>query len=139
MEPKREDDGDPTLTRGRQQAIAVLVTLGGSIVVVALLGGSPLAGMAVQLIVLALLGMQLFRGVVWAKWVLAAMTGLAALGNGYMGVSSFGGDGSGWIVNAGLAVIYVWCAFMLAMSPAIQAFMSAQRASREAAAQKPGS
>lgn len=139
MQPKREDDGDPTRTRGRQQAIAVLVTLGGSILVVALLGGSPIGGMLVQLIVLGLLGMQMFRGVVWARWVLAAMTGLGALGNAYMGVGSFGGDGSGWIVNAGLGIIYAFCAFMLAMSPAIKAFMDGQRASREAATRKPGS
>lgn len=134
------DEGvDPQVTRGRQQAIAVLVTLGGSIVVVALLGGSPIAGMVVQLVVLGLLGMQLFRGVVWARWVIAAMTGLAAVGNAYMGVGSFGGDGAGWIVNAALGVIYAFCAFMLAMSPAIRAFMDAQRAGREAAdrARKP--
>ncbi|MCB9596765.1 MAG: hypothetical protein H6719_28845 [Sandaracinaceae bacterium] len=124
--------GDPTVTRGRQQAIAVLVTLGGSIVVVTFLGGSTLAAMLVQLVVLVLLGVQLFRGVGWARWVIAAMTGLGALGNGYVAATSLGADGIGWIVNVALAVIYAWCAFMLAMSSAVVAFMGAQRAAREA-------
>ena len=117
--------------RGRQQALAVLVTLGGSIVTVAFLGGAPLGGMVVQLIVLVLLGVQLFRGTVWARWVLVAMVSLAAVGNATMAVGSFGGEGVGWIVNVGLAVIYAWCAFVLAFSPVVGAFMSAQRALRE--------
>ncbi len=118
------------LLRGRQQALAILVTLGGSIVTVAFLGGAPLRGMAVQLVVLVLLGVQLFRGTVWARWVLVALIALAAAGNVTMAVGSFSGEGGGWIVNVGLAAIYVWCTFVLALSPAVGSFMAARRASR---------
>ena len=117
--------------RGRQQVLAVLVTLGGSIVVVALLGGSPLPAMIVQLVVLALLGYQTMRGVAWARWVLVALTALAALGNGYAGLGSYGADGIGWIVNASLAAIYVWCAAVLVLSKAIVASQAAAGASAD--------
>jgi hypothetical protein len=137
VQAKREGEPDPTVARGRQQIVAILVTLGGSIVLVAFLGGSPLAGMLVQLFVLGLLAMQLFRGVPWARWVLCALTGLAALGNAWVGVQSLGADGTGWIVNAALLALYAFSAFMLAMSPAIREFESHQRASREAAAPRP--
>ncbi|MBX3271263.1 MAG: hypothetical protein KF729_13435 [Sandaracinaceae bacterium] len=128
-EPGRERaEGATQVTRGRQQVLAVLVTLGGSIVVVALLGGSPLPAMIVQLVVLALLGYQTMRGVGWARWVLVALTGLAALGNGYAGLESYGADGIGWIVNASLAAIYLWCAAVLVLSEAVVAFQAAARA-----------
>jgi len=124
---------DPELVRGRQQSMAILVTLAGSVVTVAFLGGAPLSGMFIQLIVLALLGVQIFRGTPWARWVLAAMITLAAVGNGYNAVGSFGAEGIGWIVNGCLAAIYAWCAFMLAFSSAVTAFMLAQRKARESA------
>ena len=136
MEAKK-DEGEalpPDVARGRQQVRATLVTLGGSFVLGAFLGGVPFATLIVWLVVLALLGMQMFRGVKWARYLLAALTGILAASNGYQLVISLGGDGAGYILNGALVLVYVWVAFMLVMSDAIAAFTTHQRESREAAA-----
>ena len=131
-DPSSEEPNEPPeVRRGRRQGLAIGVTLAGSIVIVAFLGGSSMPGMFVQLIVLLLLGVQISRGTGWARWVTVAMTVLAGVGNAYQGVISFGADGIGWGVNVGLAIIYLWCAVVLGLSSSLTAYMSAQRAERD--------
>lgn len=126
-------DAPPEVMRGRQQVLATMVTLGGSFALATFLGGMPLVGLLTYGFVLGLLGLQIFRGVAWARYVLSLFCLYLAGVNVYGLVVSLGGDGSGYIVNGALGVVYLWCAFMLAMSKAIGAYTDAQRASREAA------
>lgn len=125
---KAKGDGEPPDTeKGRRQAIAILVTLVGSIVIVAFLGGSTVPGMLMQLIVVGLLGMQLFRGAGWARWVLVAVAALTVVGNGWAAVQGAQAGGASWAINAALAAIYGWCGFFLAMSRSLAAFVADQR------------
>jgi len=118
----------PPPGRGRQQLVAVTVTLGGSIVLVAALGGSSLAAMVGQLFVIGLLTLQIFRGAPWARWVVVALALLVGAGNAVNAARLFGVDGSSWPINAGLAAVYAWCAFILAFSRPLASFVRQQRA-----------
>ena len=125
---KAKGDGEPSdPDKGRRQAIAILVTLVGSIVIVALLGGSTVPGMLIQLIVIGLLGMQLFRGAGWARWVLVGIAALTVVGNVWAAVQGAQAGGASWAINAALAFIYGWCGFFLAMSRSLAAFVVSQR------------
>jgi len=125
---KAKADAEPPDTeRGRRQTIAILVTLVGSIVIVALLGGSTLPAMLIQLIVIGLLGLQLFRGAAWARWVLVAIAALTVVGNGWAAAQGAQAGGASWAINAALAAIYAWCGFFLAVSRSLAAFVTAQR------------
>jgi hypothetical protein len=125
--PRVEEAVDPRAERGRRQALAVAVSLVGAVLVVALLGGSPLGAVAIQLFALGLLLMQLFRGRPWARWALVAPTGLGALANAAAGVEHAGTD-SPWMLSLGLAVIFGWSALVLAVSRPLASFLRGQRA-----------
>lgn len=123
---------DPEVARGRRQAVAVAVSLIGSIAVTAALGLTPLATAAMSLVINALLLFSLFGGRGWARWALAALTALAAAANAWMGASRVGVEGAPWMLSMGLAGIYAWCAFVLALSRPLRAFLLARRESRAA-------
>ena len=125
-EVETRGDEPPELARGRQQLVAIVVTLGGSIALVAAVGGLPLGTAAVELAIFGLIAVQLFRGAQWARWTVVVLTLLTAAGNGYNAARIFGDDPS-WILNAGLAATYLFCAFILVFSAPLVAFMRARR------------
>ncbi len=125
LRPRGVADATP-MARGRRQAIAIAVTLLGSVVVVGLLGGTPVMGVVFQVAVLGLLVAQLFRGRAWARWVLVALVGLGAAANGYQAVAHFG-EGP-WGLSLALALAFGWCAIVLALSPPLARYLRAQRA-----------
>jgi len=115
------------LARGRQQLIAVAVTLIGSIVLIFAMGGSTVGVLTIQLIVVSLLTLQMFCGAPWARFFVVAMTVLFGLGNLYNAVRLFSTEGSSWPINAGLSLLYLWCAFILFFSRPVGSFMRDQR------------
>lgn len=121
-EPGAED----AFQRGRRQIIAVGVSLVGSVLLVFVLGGVPAATALLQVFVMGLLFLQIFRGRGWARWVLAAYVALAAVGNAYQGVAALRAGGF-WHVSLALAVVYAWCALVLALSGSVSRFLRAQR------------
>lgn len=123
---------DPEVARGRRQTIAVAVSLIGSIAVTVALGLTPIGTALLSLVINGLLLLSLFGGRSWARWALAALTGLGAAANAWMGATSFGVEGAPWMLSMGLAGIYSWCAFVLALSRPVGAFLSARRESRAA-------
>lgn len=114
------------LVRGRQQLIAVAVTLIGSILLVFAMGGSG-AGVVTQMVVVGLLTLQMFRGAPWARWGVVALSVLVGVLNLANALRLLGVEGSSWPINLGLAVLYFWCAFILAFSPSVASFMRDRR------------
>jgi hypothetical protein len=127
-DPREPAPEDPTVARGRLQLVAVAVSLIGSVILVAALGASASGAAVVQLAVIGLLLFQVFRGRGWARWLLVGLTGLGAAGNAWQAVRTFGAAGDPWLLSAGLAVIYGWCAAILAFGHALGRFLEARRA-----------
>lgn len=130
--PPDAEPEDPEVARGRRQASAVAVSLIGSILVTVVLGLTPLVSALLSLVINGLLLVSVFGGRAWARWVLAALTGLGAAANAWMGAGSFGAEGAPWMLSFGFAGIYAWCAFVLAFSRPLGAFVNARRESRAA-------
>ena len=119
---------DPEVVRGRQQVIALIVSLGGSFLLITMVAGVPFLSVFGPLVVVGLLGMQIFRGTVWARWLLAAVTLLFAASNAWAAYLAASAGHSSWVLNAALTAIYLWCGFVLGLSRAIGAFQAMQRA-----------
>ncbi len=124
--PAAPPEPDAALQRGRRQIVAVGVSLVGSVLLVFVLGGAPAMAAVLQVVLMALLLLQVMRGRAWARWVLVAYVGLAAAGNAYQGVSSLRGDAP-WEISLALAAVYAWCALVLALSGSVSRFVRAQR------------
>lgn len=113
--------------QGRRLVVAIAVSLIGSIVLLAALGMTVLNAVPIQLAVTGLLLFQIFRGRSWARWVLVAFTGLAAVGT----VGPLVSAGQWPPIPLALAAVYAACAAALAFSPSVARFMEArQRAER---------
>lgn len=113
--------------RGTRQVRAVMISLIGSVLLAALLGGTPLMGAIFWVSVLGFLWLSMTRGRSWARWVTVALTTLLTLGNGYQAFLIFGDGSWDWVTNAGVVVVLVWCIFVLALSPEVNAYLAAQR------------
>ena len=109
---------------GARQLRAVAVTLLGSIVLVNLLGAAPVCAIVLQLAVVGGLLLWTSRGGVVSRWLLVVLVGIASIANA---VQAFSAPDLFWIVSASLALLYGWCAFVLALSPSIGAYARAQR------------
>lgn len=118
-----EDQG---VKRGRGQAVAVAFTVLGALVVLGMLSGQ-LAGLPIQLLVFGLLLVQLFRGRAWARWGLVILTGIVALAHGAaaLGLTA---SGQPMMLSIAIALVFAWCAFVLALSPPLAGYLRAQRA-----------
>ncbi|HJL15443.1 MAG TPA: hypothetical protein RMH99_07310 [Sandaracinaceae bacterium LLY-WYZ-13_1] len=119
---------EPIVQRGRLQLVAVAVSLVGSVILVALLGGSPGAALVLQLAVIGLLVFQTWRGKAWARWTLVVLTAIGAGANGWQAIQLVGEGGAPWWMNGGLALIFAWSAGILALGRALRRFVEVQRA-----------
>lgn len=123
-EPEEEDR---RTARGRQQLIAVAVTLIGSFVLLLVLGLAEPRSTVIWAVVFALLSFQIFRGRNWARWIVVALTFVLGARNAFAAASFFDTVGSSWPINAALVFVYAWCALILALSRPLQQFVSEQR------------
>lgn len=114
---------DPTVEKGRRLVVAIAVSLIGSIVLLAALGMTGLREVPIQLAVTGLVLFQVFRGRSWARWVLVALTGLAAVGT----FGQLASSGQFPPVPLALAAVYAACALALTFSPAIARFLEARQ------------
>ena len=128
-DPGASADDPARFARGRQQVMAVAVSLLGSVVLLAVVGAIPIGPTVGQLVVLALLLAQVYRGTAWARWLTAGLAALVGVGNAASAWTQLDGDGV-WALNACLAGVYLWCAFILALSRAVDAFLRDQRTAR---------
>ena len=115
---------DPEVGKGRRLIHAVAFSLIGSIVLVAVLTRAIGPQLFLQIAVFGLLVFQTLRGRAWARWVLVGLSGLAAFG---YGAAAAGQQGPPWVLVP-LAVVYVACAAVLALAPAVNRFFAAPRA-----------
>lgn len=117
-------EDDPEVGKGRRLIHAVAFSLIGSIVLVAVLTRAIGPQLFLQIAVFGLLVFQTLRGRGWARWVLVGLSALAAFG---YGAAAAGREGPVWVLLP-LAVVYVACAAVIALSPAVRRFLEAQRA-----------
>ena len=125
VKPEKKDD---PFSKGRQQLIAVAVSLVGSIVLLLLIGAAQLGTAVIWTFVFSLLSLQMFRGRNWARWIIVVFALVLGGGNAYSAATLFETVGSSWPINAALVVVYAWCAFILLLSKPVQDFMGDQRA-----------
>jgi hypothetical protein len=126
--PRAEARGDAVTERGRRQVTAVAVSLVGAVLLVGLLGSVPFGPMMIQLVVLGLLLMQVFRGRGWARWLLAVVSGVAAVGNAAAAISALS-TGSPLPLSLPLALVFAWSTGALVLSPSVSRFIRAARLS----------
>lgn len=123
--PRAEPRSDAATDRGRRQVMAVAVSLGGAVVLLASIGAAGGQGFVMHAMAIGLLLVQIFRGRGWARWFLVVLTAASGLSNGLQAVQRFGEDGS--YVSLGLALVFLWSAGVLALSKPVARFLRAQR------------
>ncbi len=119
---------EPSADQGGKQVRAVMISLIGLVVLAAVLGGTPLMGAIFWAGVFVFLWLSINAGRGWARWVVIGLAAILAAGNGWQAAQLFGADGLEWTINVGQIVVLGWCAFVLALSPKVQAFLAARRA-----------
>lgn len=124
--PRAEASRDARLERGRRQLTAVGVSLVGAVVLVAMLGGITFGQMVAQLVVTGLVLLQVFRGRGWARWVLAVLTGIGAIGNGLEAFRALGTE-QPLTLSLPLALVFAWSTGVLVLSQPVQRFVRAQK------------
>lgn len=119
--------GEARLLRGRQQAVAVSVSLIGSVGLMLVLGMLPARHALPEAIVLGLLSYQILRGAPWARWVLAALTAWLTWGAAAIAWQEVQSDRGGWVIGVGLALVYGWCTLVLVLSAPLANYMRVAR------------
>lgn len=123
--PLAEEQHDYDVERGRRQVMAAAVTLGGALMLLAVLGASTGRGVFLQGFAIGLLLLQVFRGRGWARWLLAVMSGLLGLSYGLAGLQDLGSPPS--LMSLLVSVILAWTAGVLALSKPVARFLTAAR------------
>jgi hypothetical protein len=130
VQPEETPDGpieDTSAERGRRQAVAVGVSVIGAVLLLAVLGATPLSALMMQLLLFGLLFLQLFRGRGWARWTLVALTGFGALAYAAAAAGVLGPEHPR-LLAIGFAVVFGWSALVLASSRHVRRFIDAERA-----------
>ena len=125
------DDAKPIgeAARGRRHAIAIAACLGGAWAAPLALGALDPRGAAFPLLIFGALLLQLFRGRAWARWVLTAITGVAAA-LAVVQTKLALDEGAVWSMPMLFSVVYTWAAATLAFSRPLTTY---QRFRRDAA------
>jgi len=112
--PESPDPPSPA-DLGARQVRAVMVSVVGSVVLAALMGGTDLFGALFWIAGLAFLWLSMSKGRGWARWVVIGFITLLGVGNAVHAVELLGGE---------------TLAFVLVMSPKVTAYLADRREAR---------